>query len=281
MGEFFHFVILLEGETHHVSIISNSTISKLQFDETTYIINFNVTGSGTEGFCRVRIPKILISASHVIVVDSKKVDATVLPISNATHKILYFTYVLPVHQVTIISEPYYNLLQKYNSLLAEYHSLNSTYNELLEVYSILLTNYDVLFANYTQLQANYDVLFANYTQLHADYSQLQANFTQLQSNYENLNMTYHQLVGNYDSLQNSYNTLLAQNDSLTSTYNNLLASYNNLQSKYNTVITEINNTRNLVYVLTAAVIGVAAILFSINIKFRQKIRGTGQNHSSI
>jgi len=264
MGEFFHFIILLEEKQYHVSIISNSTISKLQFDETIYIINFNVVSSGTEGFCRVRIPKILFSASHVIVVDDKKVDTTVLPISNATHQILYFTYLLPAHQVTIVSEPYYDLLEKFNTLMTEYYTLNSTYNDLFEAHDILVFNYNALFANYTQLRADHDVLFINYTQL-------QANFTQLQTNFENLNVTYHQLVGNYDSLQNSYNILLAQNESLTSTYNNLLASYDDLQSKYNTVINEINNTRNLVYILTATVIGVAAILFSINIKFRQKI----------
>jgi len=264
MGEFFHFIIILEEKKYPVSIISNSTISKLQFDETTYIINFNVTGSGTKGFCRLRIPKIMISASHVIIVDDKKVNATVLPISNLTHQILYFIYALPAHQTIIVSEPYYDLLEKYESLLTEYYSLNSTYNKLSEAYNTLLGNYDVLFANYTQLRADYDVLFPNFTQL-------QANFTQLQSNYENLNMTYHQLIGNYDSLQSSYTTLLAQNESLTSTYNNLLASYEDLQSKYNTVINEINNTRNLVYVLTATVIGVTAILFSINIRFRQKI----------
>jgi len=236
MGKFFHFAIHIEEETHHISIISNSTVSKFQFDETTHIITFNITGSGTEGFCRVRTPKNLISASHVIVVDDKKVNATVLLVSNTTHRTVYFTYALPAHQIIIVSEPYYNLLEKYNTLLAEYQNLNSTYNDLLEAYGTLF-----------------------------------ANFTQLQSNYENLNMTYHQLISNYDSLQDSYNTLLAQNESLTSTYNNLLASYEDLQSKYNTAINEINNTRNLVYVLTATVIGVAAILLSINIKFRQKI----------
>jgi len=182
------------------------------------------------------IPKILITAPHTILIDGRKANATLLPISNATHAFLYFTYVVNAHQVTIVSKTYYDLLEKYNSLFAEYYNLNSTYHELLEAFNILLINHN---------QTQYD--------------------------YYNLNMTYHQLIGNYDSLQNSYGILLAQNQSLTSTYNSLLASYEDLQSKYNTVINEINNTRNLVYVLTATVIGVAAILFSINIKFRQKI----------
>jgi len=214
MGEFFRFVILHEKEIYPVSVISNSTISNLQFDETIQIISFKVTGLGTEGFCRVRIPKTLISISHVIVVDGKRVNATLLPISNATHKILYFAYPLPSHQVTIVSGPYYDLLQKYNSLLAEYHNLNSTYNELLAH----THDYDVLFANYTQLQADYDVLFANYTQL-------QANFTQLQNNLENLDRMYSQL----------------------------------------------NNTRNLLYGLTVAIVGIAAVLLSINIRFHRRI----------
>jgi parallel beta-helix repeat protein len=260
MGEFFHFIILIEEQGYPLSIISNSTISDLQFDETAHIATFNVTGSGTEGFCRIQIPKILVSASHVIVVDDRKVETTLLPISNTTHQIVYFTYALPAHQVMIVSEPYYDLLEKYDTLLAEYHDLNSTYNELSEAYNTLLTNF-------TQLQGDYDVLRANFTQLQDDHSQLVSNFTQLQSNYQNLNMTHHQLISNYDSLQNNYNILLAQNESLTSIYNNLVASHNDLQSKYNTAI----DTRNLVYALTATVIGVAAILFSMNMRFRRKI----------
>jgi parallel beta-helix repeat protein len=244
MGTFSHFAFAIGKENYDVTVICNSTISELQFDEATKILNFNVTSpNDTDGFCRVLIPKILISGPQVVLIDNQKTSTTALPLSNTTHEYLYFTYVLSPHQVTIMSESYYNLLEEYNALLTQFQDLNSTYQKLVEDYNTLVANYNSLGANYSQLQ----------------------------NSYNNLNTTYQQLTGNYQSLLDTYNTLSAQYASLNSTYNSLQTSFNELKQKQDAVINEVNNTRNLLYTITATFIVAAAILLSMNVRFRQKI----------
>ena len=237
MGPFSYYAIPFEGESYYVNFICNSKISEIRYDNNVKITSFNVTGpDGTAGFCRLPIPKILVSAPHVVLVDGTDVNARSLPISNSTHTFLYFTYTLSNHQVTIVSKTYYDLLKEYNTLLAKYLDLNSTYNTLL-----------------------------------TDYNALDEKYTQLENNYNNLNLTYHQLTSDYETLQNSYNTLSASYTSLNSTYNSLRTSFEELNLKYSNAINEINNIRNLTYALIAGVIIIAALLLPTNIMFRRKI----------
>lgn len=103
-----------------LSIITNSTISSpiltvwLSSPQNGLVtgqpcgIRFNVTGSnGTNGFCRVMTPKALVNlSSYVVLIDSTRVNATLLPASNSTFVDLYFTYSHSSHSVYVrIPEP--------------------------------------------------------------------------------------------------------------------------------------------------------------------------------
>ena|GEM_PF-1484559 len=86
-----------------VQVICNSTLSDFQFNGTA--ICFNVTGAeGTTGFCRICIPRALISNAYRIFVNGTEVSYSLLPCSNNTHNYLYFTYGHSTQEVVIITE---------------------------------------------------------------------------------------------------------------------------------------------------------------------------------
>ncbi|MDH5690301.1 MAG: right-handed parallel beta-helix repeat-containing protein [Candidatus Bathyarchaeota archaeon] len=169
MGMFSDFKVTWQGETYHVTTICNSTISALRFDDDEGLMNFNVTGPHDDtGFCRVKIPRALIDVPYVILVGNEEVDATVLPISNATHAFLYFKYIPDTHQVMVATDPYYELLEEYNNLLAHYNTLNSTYYDLYRDYTTLNLTYYELLRNNALLSSAYNSLNSTYNELRSE-----------------------------------------------------------------------------------------------------------------
>jgi parallel beta-helix repeat protein len=80
---------------YYVEVVSNSTIFSFHFDpDEGAFLKFNVTGEGgTEGFCRVTIPKDLLWATdgwNVSVGEQKNVSYTLLP--HVTNTYLCFMY---------------------------------------------------------------------------------------------------------------------------------------------------------------------------------------------
>lgn len=87
------FDVVLDDTHYPVSILSNSTVSNFNFNQTKMQISFNVTGdSGTTGYCNVTIPKSLLRDSPWTI----KIDnMTIIDFdkkTNDTHTFLYFTY---------------------------------------------------------------------------------------------------------------------------------------------------------------------------------------------
>jgi parallel beta-helix repeat protein len=92
-----------EWKQYYVNCISNSTLSDFSFDPEYTQIQFNVTGDvGTSGFCRVTIPKELLSAESewVVLVDNTPVTPTINEYEDNTY--LYFTYDHSTKTVEII-----------------------------------------------------------------------------------------------------------------------------------------------------------------------------------
>jgi parallel beta-helix repeat protein len=88
---------------NQVQTISNSLISDFQFNGTAII--FNVTGEeGTVGFCRILVPTVLINATYHVFANLTEVSYTILPFSNSTHSILYFTYNHSTQEVIVVTE---------------------------------------------------------------------------------------------------------------------------------------------------------------------------------
>jgi predicted nuclease with TOPRIM domain len=188
------------------------------------------------------IPEILVMGPYITLVDDKEVNATLLPVSNATHAFIYFAYILGTHEVTISSEPFYDLLKKYSSLLADIQELNSTYN---------------------QLKSDYD-------RLHADFGSMKETYQELNTTYNDVFGNYTELQHNHTSLQINYATLSGQYYSLNSTYNSLLASYKGLESKYDTASSELANIKNQMTIFTVTTITetiVVLVLILLGIKY--------------
>jgi len=87
-----------------VDLISNSTISNFDFQllNSSYAdLKFNVTGdTGTQGFCRIGIPKALINGSYVITFDGGNINPHVLS-SNDTYTYFYVSYTHSQHTIEI------------------------------------------------------------------------------------------------------------------------------------------------------------------------------------
>jgi parallel beta-helix repeat protein len=113
MGMFSDFPVTVEGETHHVTTISNSTVSNLQFEPIQNMYNgsisFYVSGrSGTAGFCRIAIPKSLMDCPEgldawMILVNGTDVSSMCNKWENGAHTFIYISYNHPTQRVEIES----------------------------------------------------------------------------------------------------------------------------------------------------------------------------------
>jgi parallel beta-helix repeat protein len=82
-----------EWTPHSVFVLSNSTVSDFSFNPESALVQFNIEGeTGTTGFCRVTIPKDLLTAeeSWIVLVNGTSVTPTID--EDAKNTYLYFTY---------------------------------------------------------------------------------------------------------------------------------------------------------------------------------------------
>jgi parallel beta-helix repeat protein len=91
----------------HIDVISNSSVSSLQLNQTQKTISFNVTGlDGTAGFCRVTIPNVVVQemwqGNYTILVNGQPTQFRNWTDPQNTY--IYFTYQHSEHQVVIIPE---------------------------------------------------------------------------------------------------------------------------------------------------------------------------------
>ena len=91
-----------------VNIIGNSSISNFDFNlinQTHAELIFYVTGDNeSEGFCRICIPKILISGSYTVKFDGEVItypQIRELPCSNETHEYLCINYTHSQHMIEV------------------------------------------------------------------------------------------------------------------------------------------------------------------------------------
>lgn len=91
-----------------VSILSNSTVDNLSFNQPDKLIAFTIEGhSGTQGFSEVAIPLNLLEGPYTVTIDGTTVAHTVS--SNTTHASLRFGYAhgvksVQIHGNTVIPE---------------------------------------------------------------------------------------------------------------------------------------------------------------------------------
>jgi hypothetical protein len=90
-----------------VGIISNSTISSFNLNETEKTIRFNVTGENGLGFCRATIPNVIVQNlwqdNYTMLVDNQP-PLEMRNWTDAENTYLYFTCQHSQHQVIIIPE---------------------------------------------------------------------------------------------------------------------------------------------------------------------------------
>jgi len=107
MGMFHSFNIPLD---YRVNVISNSTIEDFTFFEANSTIKMhvsNMTTNQTFGFCRVCIPKGLISPPYIVVIDDGLTEVLYFNgtlYDNGTYRWIYFAYEHSTHEVDIVPE---------------------------------------------------------------------------------------------------------------------------------------------------------------------------------
>jgi len=270
MGIFSDFTVTYEKDTYHVSTICNSTISQFQFNETLKMLKFNITGANnTKGFCRIQIPEQLTNRPHIVLVDDEQVNATLLPPSNITHTFLYFAYNHSTREVKILSKPYYELLENYNTLLENYQNLNAIYYQLLADCDLLNQTYQQARANYTSISSLFDALNQTYQETLNNYTKLQDQHQLLLHTYETLNQTFCQGQANFTQLLSAYNTLNQTYTETTNSYTALMNQYEELRSQYEQRESEFAAFRTALTGVSVATVAVAVITSSLIIKYHK------------
>lgn len=174
MGMFSGFWFFCNRLPYSVTVVSNSTISKVVFaigaETGNKRIQFNVTGrDGSVGFCRIMIPTGLMNDPLIVLVGEDEIVPTLLSVSNASHTYLYFTYSQSSRVLTVISSKtlglYNELFDYYAGLELDLHSLNVTYLQLLVNYGFLLGNYSMLQNEYAAFNASYNEYLQRYSEM--------------------------------------------------------------------------------------------------------------------
>ena len=104
MGIFSSFDISLD---YNVNVISNSTIDGLEYFESNSTIKMyvsNMTATQTSGFCRICVPKSLMSPPYTVMIDDGLTEVIYFDDSvhdNGTHRWIYFAYEHSIHEVVI------------------------------------------------------------------------------------------------------------------------------------------------------------------------------------
>lgn len=102
MGIFYSFNISLDK---YVNVISNSTIEVFRYSKNNSTIRMHVSNTvenQTCGFCRVCIPKNLITPEYVVTVDgAKPLYVNYSLYDNCTHRWIYFAYEQSIREIVI------------------------------------------------------------------------------------------------------------------------------------------------------------------------------------
>jgi parallel beta-helix repeat protein len=195
MGAFSDFTVIYEGESYHVTVISNSTVSAFRFligaETGNKILSFNATSKDDAvSFCRVSIPtKLMNYYPYITLAGNEEIVPTLLHGFDATDVYLYLTCSNSNQPIIIISS-------ETQSELTALESLNSTYYQLS-------SNYTLLGKSYSQLQKVFAELNASYQSLLTLFNILSVNYTRLQGNYIDLNASYQRHLSNYS--ESAYN----------------------------------------------------------------------------
>ena len=93
---------------YNINIISNSTIEDFQYSESNRTIKMfvsNTTPSQTYGFCRICIPRALMTEPYYVTIDGvEPYFSNYTLYNNGTHAWIYFSYQHSVHEIIIVEE---------------------------------------------------------------------------------------------------------------------------------------------------------------------------------
>lgn len=86
--------------------ICNSTISNFSYEPTNLTVRFTVNGTdGTIGFCRIRIPHVLMNGTYHVTVDNVEPSIVNYDLyDDGENRWIYFAYEHSPHEVVIVSE---------------------------------------------------------------------------------------------------------------------------------------------------------------------------------
>jgi len=95
----YNYLVSSDGKCYSISVISNSSISGLSFDQDTRIITFTAAGSlGTTGSATITIPTTFARGKFTAQVDGQSVQ--IKDMSNATHTTISLEYAGGIRAIT-------------------------------------------------------------------------------------------------------------------------------------------------------------------------------------
>jgi len=244
MGTFSDFIIHTDT-LNHICIISNSTISSFQFNETNRTLAFNLSSiNETAGFCRITIPEQLANHPYILFANGTEINATTLN-SNITQTTLYFACNQNA-QIKILSKSYYELLRNYDDLKLLYKELDLNFSQLRSEFEALLNETEqlnktivqlnstnlALSDNLTKIQNDYKSLFEGYLATNISYANLTGGFTDLQNTCNLLRLNIVALQGNYSALNQTLLTTQNLLGQLQEIYDQTIEESEDLQARF-------------------------------------------------
>lgn len=208
MGKFYAFAVSLEWYIYRVAIISNSTILDFTFKDVVVsksrVMSFNAScTAGSSGFSRLAIPRGVMKSIHMVLVNEKEVNATLLNITNEENIFMYLTYSDNCSITIVYSELldlYYQLLANYIELLNKYNDLSNRYGNLSESHYGLLEEYLNLTEKMLVLNASNNALLEKFQVLNETLSNLLEDYNKLQNEIDYANLFYQAQAQNFKEL---------------------------------------------------------------------------------
>ena len=112
------FYVTVDGTIYPIEIVSNSTISHFDFNQSLKQISFNVTCrlDGTTGFCNITIPKSLLWGEFSLFMNDSPLVESVdyAKTYNGTHYTFHITYIHSTYKIEVIGT---NVVPEFPSFL--------------------------------------------------------------------------------------------------------------------------------------------------------------------
>lgn len=176
-----------------------------------------------------------------------------------------------------LSSAYRAIKDSHSKLQEEYSSLQDKYEGLLDDYRKLLVDYEKLRSSYSSLMSSYDLLKSNYDSMRRDHNTLLEEYHKLRGIHQTVTENYESIRSRYEDSVNTIGRLEATIKRLEDELRERQRQMNELNMVYTSVVNENTLTKSILYAQTAAIAGLGAGIFIVNLMRKRSGRASAES----